>query len=142
MPESREQKDCDRMQDFGGATLEEDHSIPGVFAVRVRGPGGDAEAAFRRWRHILTRAGEVGSNKLLVFRDMHGALVSEQELPALMQRLGEYDMASLRIAMVQPHHDRYRIDELGSLLAMEQGADARVFPDEASALVWLRYGND
>ena len=29
---------------------------------------------------------------------------------------------------------------LGIPLAMEQGVAARVFPDEASALLWLRHG--
>ena len=46
----------------------------------------------------------------------------------------------LRIAIVQPHLERQHIDELGALMAMEQGGVVRVFEDEPSALIWLRYG--
>jgi len=41
---------------------------------------------------------------------------------------------------VQPRLERQRIDELGALLAMEQGGVVRVFADEPSALIWLRHG--
>ena len=125
----------------GDTIIEEDHGIPGIFAARVRGIGGDVEAGLRRWRHLLQRAKEHGHEKLLIVRDLHGPLISEGELSTLMRDLG-FDISGLRIALVQPHHDRYRIDELGTLLAMERGADARVFPDEPSALLWLRYGDD
>ena len=125
----------------GETSIEEDHGIPGIFAARVRGIGGDVEAGLRRWRHLLQRAKEHGHEKLLIVRDLHGPLISEGELSTLMRDLG-FDISGLRIALVQPHHERYRIDELGTLLAMERGADARVFPDEPSALLWLRYGDD
>jgi len=55
---------------------------------------------------------------------------------------GTLDLRGLRVALVQTRHERHHIDELGTLLAMEQGAGARVFPDEASALLWLRHGAD
>ena len=91
----------------------------------------------------LARALELVGERwtLLIVRDLHGPMISERELSSFMQHLG-VDIRGLRIALVQPHLDRYRMDELGTLMAMEHGADARVFPDEPSALVWLRYGDD
>jgi hypothetical protein len=129
-----------RVAGFGDTRVEEAHDIPGIFVARVSGRGGCAVAALQRWRHLLGRAQQQGHDKLLVVHDMHGPSLAEDALPGLMRDLG-VDLRGLRIALVQPSHERYRIDELGSLLAMEQGADARVFPDEPSALVWLRYGD-
>ncbi len=126
--------------DFGPVTMEADRDIPGVLRVRVHGRGGDAGAALRRWRHHILRARTAGLERLLVIRDLQGPVISEGELADIVAQLGRLDLRGLRVALVQTRHERHRIDELGTLLAMEQGADARVFPDEASALLWLRHG--
>jgi hypothetical protein len=128
--------------DFGPVTMVSDRDLPGVLRVRVQGRGGDAGAALRRWRHYIARAREAGLNRLLVIRDLQGPLISEVELAALVAQLATLDLRGLRVALVQTRHERHHIDELGTLLAMEQGAGARVFPDEASALLWLRHGAD
>jgi hypothetical protein len=128
--------------DFGPVTMVSDRDIPGVLRIRVHGRGGDAGAALRRWRHHIARAREAGLDRLLVIRDLQGPVISEAELEAMMAQLARLDMRGLRVALVQTRHERHHIDELGTLLAMEQGAGARVFPDEASALLWLRHGAD
>jgi hypothetical protein len=50
------------------------------------------------------------------------------------------DVGDFRVAIVQTRLDRQPHDELGILIAIEHGITARVFADETSALVWLRYG--
>lgn len=125
---------------FGSTRVQEDRSHPGVFAVHMRGDAGGVEQALACWSHVLARARAERTSSVLVFLEMEGATISEDQLAGLVGRLGV--LGGLRIALVQPRQERYRIDELGSLLAMEHGADARVFPEEGSALVWLRYGND
>lgn len=127
---------------FGSTRIQEDRSHPGVFAVHMRGEAGGVEQALACWSHVLARARAERMSSVLVFLEMEGATISEDQLAGLVERLGISVLGGLRIALVQPRQERYRIDELGSLLAMEHGADARVFPEERSALVWLRYGND
>jgi hypothetical protein len=127
---------------FGSTRVEEDRGFPGVFAVRMSGEAGGFEQALACWSHVLARVRAEGMGNVLVFLEMQGTTLSEAQLTPLVERLGLSVLGGLRIALVQLQQERYRIDELGSLLAMEHGADARVFPDEGSALVWLRYGDD
>jgi hypothetical protein len=126
---------------FGPVRFEFDRSVPGVFAVRVRGQGGDADAAARRWRHFVQQARAYGKPNLMVARDLDGPVLSEAELARMIAMLSDLDLDGLRIAMVQPHLERQRIDELGALLAMDLGGVVRVFEDERSALIWLRHGD-
>jgi hypothetical protein len=118
-----------------------DRSVPGVFVARVSGRGGDAEAAARRWRHFVLTARANGKSWLMVSRDLEGPVLSEADLVRMMAMLADLDLEGLRIAIVQPRLERQHIDELGALLAMEQGGLVRVFGDEASALIWLRHGS-
>jgi hypothetical protein len=118
-----------------------DRSVPGVFVARVAGRGGDADAAARRWRHLVESARAGGKANLMVARDLQGPVLSQAELEDMLAQLSDLDLHGLRIALVQPRLERQHIDELGALLAMEQGGMIRVFEDEASALIWLRHGH-
>lgn len=126
---------------FGAVEFRIDRSVPGVFVARVSGRGGDAEAAARRWRHFVLTARANGKSWLMVSRDLEGPVLSEADLVRMMAMLADLDLEGLRIAIVQPRLERQHIDELGALLAMEQGGLVRVFGDEASALIWLRHGS-
>ena len=126
---------------FGQVEFRIDRSIPGVFAARVSGRGGDPDAAARRWRHFVGEARACGKSRLMVARDLDGPVLSEDGLRRLIAALADLDLGGLCIAMVQPRFERQRIDELGAMLAMDLGGVVRVFPDEASALIWLRHGS-
>jgi len=126
--------------DFGPVTMRWDRSIPGVLKVVVRGLGGDPEAALRRWRYNFNLAREANLRKILVVLDLTGPLIPEQQLAWMIAQVAEADLGEYRVAIVQTRHERQHHDELGILVAIEHGIAARVFPDEASALVWLRYG--
>ena len=114
-------------EDFGPVVFRIDRSVPGVFVARVTGHGGDAEAAARRWRYFVQAARAAGKSRLMVARDLDGPVLSEAGLARMMAMLSDLDLDGLRIAIVQPRLERQRIDELGSLLAMEQGCVERVF---------------
>ena len=58
----------------------------------------------------------------------------------MIAQLADLGAADFRVAIVQMRHARQQHDEVGTLIAIEWGISARVFPDEASALLWLRYG--
>jgi hypothetical protein len=117
-----------------------DRSIPGVFRIEIAGEGGDADAAYRRWQHNLGIARQAALDKILVVLSLSGKVIPEPELAALIGRIAALEIRGIRVAVVQTRHERQNQDELGILLAMEHGIAARVFPDEASALVWLRHG--
>lgn len=76
----------------------------------------------------------------MVARDLDGPVLSEAGLARMMAMLSDLDLSGLRIAIVQPHLERQRIDELGAQLVMEQGCVASMFENEPSALIWLRHG--
>ena len=127
-------------EDFGPVVFRIDRSVPGVFVARVTGHGGDAEEAARRWRYFVQAARAAGKSRLMVARDLDGPVLSEAELARMVAMLAGLDMDGLRIAIVQPHLERQRIDELGAQLVMEQGCVASMFENEPSALIWLRHG--
>ena len=135
------QQGFDPVGDFGPVSMHLFRNIPGVLKVQVRGRGGDPDAALRRWRYNFGYARAAGLQKLLVILELTGPLISPQALAAMIGTIAsEIDVAGFRIALVQTRHERQHNDEFGVLLAIEHGATACVFPDEASALLWLRHG--
>lgn len=126
--------------DFGPVTMRVDRTLPGIFRIEITGEGGHVDAAFRRWRHNLSLASKAGLDKILVVLDLTGPVIAEPDLERMIDKLAAFDIDRFRVAIVQTRHERQNQDELGILLAMEQGVAARVFPDEASALLWLRHG--
>lgn len=126
--------------DFGPVDMWLDRRTPGVLRVEIRGVGGDAEAAYRRWRYNFAVAKSAGIDKLLVVLELSGPVISEDQLSAMVSRIAELDVGDVRVALVEMRHERQNRDEVGILAAMEHGIAARVFPDEASATVWLRHG--
>lgn len=117
-----------------------DRSIPGVLRIHIKGEGGHADAAFHRWRHNLAVARRSRIDKLLVVLELSGEVISAEGLRQLIDKVRNLDSSGFRIAIVQMRHERQNQDELGVLLAMERGFDVHVFPDEPSALLWLRHG--
>ena len=126
--------------DFGPVSMTWDRSIPGVLKVGVSGVGGDPEAALRRWRYNFNLAREAGLRQILVVLDLTGPVIPEPQLAWMIAQVAQADIGDYRVAIVQTRHERQPHDELGILIAIEQDITARVFADEASALIWLRYG--
>lgn len=127
-------------EDFGQVEMRWDRSIPGVLKVTVAGIGGDPDAALRRWRYNFNLARTSNLSSILVVLDLTGPLIPEPQLAKMVAAVASEDVGDFRVAIVQLHHARQSHDELGILIAIEHGITARVFPDVASALVWLRYG--
>jgi hypothetical protein len=127
-------------EDFGAVTVQWDRSIPGVLRVVITGLGGDPEAALRRWRYNFNLARQAGLRKILVVLDLAGPLIPEPQLAWMIAQVAEADVGDFRVAIVQLRDARRPHDEVGILIAIEHDITARVFADESSALVWLRYG--
>jgi hypothetical protein len=127
-------------EDFGAVEMHWDRSIPGVLKVTVAGTGGDPDAALRRWRYNFNLARSSNLRRILVVLDLTGPMIPEPQLARMIAAVASEDVGDFRVAIVQLHHARQSHDELGILIAIEHGITARVFSEEASALVWLRYG--
>ena len=126
--------------DFGPVTMTLDRSEHGVLRVHIRGEGGHADAALRRWRYNFGQLRRLGLHKLLVVLDFHGPMMTEAGFRRVLDGVADLELADLRIAVVQTRHLRQRQDEISAMLALESGITAAVFSDEGSALLWLRHG--
>lgn len=127
-------------EDFGPVTMRWDRSIAGVLKVMIAGVGGDADAALRRWLHNFKLARDAGLRRILVVLELSGPLIPEPRMARMIAAVASEDVGEFRVAIVQTRLERQGHDELGILIAIEHGITARVFADERSALVWLRYG--
>ncbi|MDB6164051.1 MAG: hypothetical protein JWL98_1483, partial [Xanthomonadaceae bacterium] len=127
--------------DFGPVVMTQDRSTPGILRIDIKGEGGHVDAAYRRWIHNLALAKDAGLHRILVVLELSGKVIPEADLAAMIRKVASLDIAGFRVAVVQTRHERQHQDEVGILLAMEYGITARVFPDEASALLWLRHGS-
>ena len=126
--------------DFGPVVMTVDRGIHGVLKVHIRGEGGHADAALRRWRYNVTLARDAGLCKILVVLELTGPVIPEPALAAMISKVADLDLQDFRVAVVQTRHERQHHDEVGILIAIDRGITARVFPDERSALLWLRHG--
>lgn len=126
--------------DFGPVTMTLDRSEHGVLRVHIRGEGGHADAALRRWRYNFEQVRQAGLHKLLVILDFHGPTMTEAGFRTVIDGVADLELSDLRIAIVQMRLERQRQDELSAMIALESGISAAVFSDEAPALLWLRHG--
>jgi len=126
--------------DFGPVTMTLDRSEHGVLRVHIRGEGGHADAALRRWRYNFEQLHRSGLQQLLVVLEFAGPTMTEAGFRKVIDGVGDLDLSGIRIAVVQMRHERQRQDEVSAMLALESGITAAVFPDEGSALLWLRHG--
>jgi hypothetical protein len=126
--------------DFGPVTMTLDRSEHGVLRVHIRGEGGHADAALRRWRYNFEQVRKAGLHKLLVVLEFSGPTMTEAAFRGVVAGVADLDLRDLRIAVVQMRHERQRQDELSAMLAIESDITAAVFTDEGPALLWLRHG--
>jgi hypothetical protein len=126
--------------DFGPVRMTLDRSEHGVLRVHIRGEGGHADAALRRWRYNFEQLRIAGLHKLLVVLEFTGPMMTEAGFRRVIDGVADLELSDLRIAVVQTRLQRQRQDELSAMIAIESGIRAAVFSDEPSALLWLRHG--
>ncbi|MET1162905.1 MAG: hypothetical protein ABWY48_10235 [Pseudoxanthomonas sp.] len=109
------------------------------FGLKARVSGeANFENTLAYWRAIVAELGTRPSSALLLIDEMTGAPLSEEHWRQLVEGMKHGPLDRLRIAHVKPM-GLERV-EYCELFALEAGMHARVFTDEAEALLWLRHG--
>lgn len=108
--------------------------------ARATGTNGTLETTLACWHAIAAEVRRLAPPALLVVDDMEGEPPPPGQLLEFVQAMQGQGMDAVRIAYVERHAEQLPQVEFAGLLANEHGFDARVFADEAEAVLWLRYG--
>ena len=112
---------------------------PGFLQVTVSGPRDSQQISLAYWLRIADECRARRSSRLLVIEKL-GDHEGERDLSALVDKLISIGMDQLKIAYVVSHFELLAVMEHGEILALERGANGRVFGDVGSAEAWLRHG--
>ena len=113
------------------------YTRPFGLKARVRGLA-TFENTVAYWYAIVAELEKRPSAGLLLIDEMTGAALSEEHWRRLVEMMKGGPLEKLRIAHVKPL-GLERI-EFCEIFALEAGMHARVFTDEAEAVMWLRHG--
>lgn len=104
--------------------------------------GGDSSVAttIGYWREIAKVAREQGADALLLVDEMTGTPLEEKDWLDVVLALKDEGLQRLRIAHVKPLG--LQQVEFCEIFARDAGIVARVFEDERTADLWLRYGGE
>lgn len=108
--------------------------------AQVTGVNGTLETTLACWHAIAVEVRRLAPRALLVVDDMEGEPPPPAQLLEFVRAMRGQGMEAVRIAYVERHAEQLPQVEFAGLLANEHGFDARVFADEAEAVLWLRYG--
>ena len=105
--------------------------------ARVQGKG-SLENTLAYWQAIVAELQARPAPALLLIDETHGDPLPEHDWQQLVEAMKGKGLDQLRIAHVKPLG--LQSVEYCELFALEAGIHARVFSDEAEAVMWLRHG--
>jgi hypothetical protein len=106
--------------------------------AKATGPG-TFEAIIECWRMIAAETRTRHPRTVLLIDEMHGPPLRPDEWETLVDMMRNQGLEGVRIAHVKPFG--LQGVEYCEIFAREAGFDARVFADETTAGLWLRYGS-
>ncbi len=112
-----------------------------MLRAHVTGVNGTFETSLGYWLEIAAEVRRVGPESLLVVDDMSGEVPPAEQLARLVEELMHQGFEGVRVAYVESDPEQIPEVEVAELHARERGYAFRVFGDEASARVWLQYGD-
>jgi hypothetical protein len=121
----------------GGMTLSFRPIRTGV-RVKATGPGSHA-ATVECWRAIASQVRERHAGTVLLIDETRGPPLHADEWHALVDGMRGHGLEEVRIAHGKPFE--LQGVEYCEIFAREAGFDARVFDNEITAELWLRYGS-
>ncbi len=110
---------------------------PAGLRARVQGEG-SLENTLAYWLAIVAELATRPAPALLLIDETHGDPLPERDWQQLVEAMKGKGLDRLRIAHVKPLG--LQSVEYCELFALEAGMHARVFSDEAEAVMWLRHG--
>lgn len=129
-------------RDYGPLTISRDRDIdlPGVLRVRINGRSGDPASVLRVCQEIFNNIRDAGVLHLFGGAGHARGNIVGVRIGCGGDATSRVGPQGLRIALVQTRSNPQVYDERASLLGIERGFSVAVFANEASALLWLRYG--
>ena len=113
-------------------------AIPAGLRAHAEGIGSFA-ATVACWRAILVEIRKRRPTAVLLVDEMRGSALTAAEWQTLVQAMSGQGLEGVRIAHVKPYG--LQNTEYCEIYAREAGFDARVFDNEATADLWVRYGS-
>lgn len=112
--------------------------MEGFLRAHVFGGRDSLEVSIAMWRLLGRECERRGIRKLLVVEDLDAGL-DMAEIEQLIDAVVDYGFRGMQVAFVDLRQET-NANEHGEILAVERGVTGRVFPDEAQARRWLRFG--
>lgn len=111
----------------------------GYLYAEVTGPRDSHDITVAYWTQIAEQCRRRKAKKLLVVENL-GDHAGERDLPAVVDFLIELGLDQLQVAFVVGRVELMSHMEHGEILALEKGANGRVFGNTTVAERWLRHG--
>mgnify|MGYP006200772827 FL=1 len=105
----------------------------------VTGPRDSQEISMAYWRQIAAECERRKTRKLMVVENL-GDFDGERDMAKTVDYLFELGMDKLQVAFVVGRIELVAHMEHGEILALERGANGRVFGSASVAERWLRHG--
>lgn len=113
---------------------------PGYLYAHVTGPRDSEQISLAYWSAIVEEIRRRNSLKLMVVENL-GDYDGPRDLPAMLDALVEMGLDRIPVAFVVGRVDLLGLMQHGEILAIERGANARVFDSPSVAERWLRHGS-
>lgn len=112
---------------------------PGYLYAEVTGPRDSFDISIAYWRVIADEIARRRSRCLMVVESL-GPYEGERDMAAMVDALIALGLDRLKIAFVVQRIELLSLFEHGEILALERGANGRVFANPSLAERWLRHG--
>lgn len=112
---------------------------PGYLFAAVSGPRDSTDISLAYWSRIRDEVERRGAAKLMVVEDL-GEHDGPRDLPGMVDALIAMGLDQVKVAFVVARVELLSQMEHGEILAMERGANGRVFGNTTVAERWLRHG--
>lgn len=112
---------------------------PGYLHARVTGPRDSEQISLAYWSAIVEEIRQRNARKLMVVENL-GDYEGSRDLASMLDALIAMGLDRIQIAFVVGRVDMLGLMQHGEILAIERGANARVFDNPSIAERWLRHG--
>ena len=109
---------------------------PDHLRVDLKGDFADPQTRVDAWTEIIKRCRDDGVTRLIVVQDSPGGITPTTAFVS-SHGVVELGLEGIRIAFADLNSANYDVNYLGELIALDRGADAKVFFDENAAIEWL-----